>query len=98
MVQHIWHWRQRTPVRRTPLSLTNDHIAAYAEAKRLSPQTLIRWKAWSEEDQVTLLTVAQELQLGENQLRDFLDWLEEIMARDGGAARDLLTRGEVQSS
>jgi hypothetical protein len=75
----------------------NDHIAAYAEAKRLSPQTLARWKAWGEEDQVALLTVARELQLGENQLRDFLDWLEEIMARDGVAVRDLLTRGEVRS-
>ena len=79
------------------MSPMNDHIAAYAEVKRLSPQTLARWKAWSEEDQGALLAVARELQLGENQLRDFLDWLEEITARGGGAARDLLTRGEVQS-
>lgn len=75
----------------------NNHIAAYAQAKRLSPQTLARWQAWSAEDQIALLTVAQELQLGENQLRDFLDWLEEIMTRDGGVVRDLLTRGEFQS-
>jgi hypothetical protein len=77
------------------LSQINEQIAAYAHEKRLSPQTLARWKAWNEEDQIALLTVAQELQLGENHLRDFLDWLEEITARDGGAVRELLTRTEI---
>ena len=77
------------------MSRLNEQIAAYAHEKRLSPQTLARWKAWNEEDQIALLTVAQELQLGENHLRDFLDWFEEITARDGGAVRELLTRAEI---
>jgi hypothetical protein len=77
------------------LSQLNEQIVAYAHEKRLSPQTLARWKVWNEEDQIALLTLAQELQLGENHLRDFLDWLEEITARDGGAVREVLTRAEI---
>lgn len=69
---------------------------AYAQEKRLSAQTLARWKAWSEEDQTALLTVAQELHLGENHLRDFLDWLEEIAARDGETVHALFTRAEIR--
>ena len=34
----------------------------------------------------------QELQLGENHLRDFLDWCEEIVLRDGGTIADLLAK------
>jgi hypothetical protein len=73
-----------------------DQLIAYAQEKRLSVQTLQRWRSWPEEDQTALLVVAKELQLNENQLRDFLDWLEEIVARDGGAIRDVLMRVEVQ--
>lgn len=77
------------------MSLRHEQIATYAHEKRLSPQTLSRWQAWSEEDQAALLVVVQALQLGENHLRDFLDWLEEITARDGGTARELLTRKAI---
>jgi hypothetical protein len=77
------------------VSLLNEQIATYAQDKRLSPPTLARWKAWDEEDQA-LFVVARELHLGENHLRDFLDWLEEITTRDGGAVRELLTRAEIR--
>jgi hypothetical protein len=77
------------------MSLLHEQISTYAQEKRLSPQTLARWQAWGEEDQASLLAVVQVLQLGENHLRDFLDWLEEITARDGGTARELLTRTEI---
>jgi len=73
-----------------------DPLIAYAQEKRLSVQTLQRWQSWPEEEQTALLVVAKELQLNENQLRDFLDWLEEIVARDGGAIHDVLMRVEVQ--
>ena len=73
-----------------------EQITAYAQEKHLNAQTLIRWRAWAEEDQRAFLTIAQELQLGENHIRDFLDWLEEIIVRDGGSARDLLARPEIQ--
>jgi hypothetical protein len=72
-----------------------DQIAAYARQKHLSVQTLARWQAWAEEDQAELLTLAEELQLGENHLRDFIDWLEEIVLRDGGTIRGLLSRPEI---
>jgi hypothetical protein len=71
-------------------------ITAYAQEKHLSPRTLARWQAWAEDDQAALLALAQELQLGENHLHDFLDWLEEIALRDGGTVRDLLARPEIQ--
>lgn len=77
------------------MSSVSDYITTYAQAKRLSPQTLARWQAWSEEDQAALLAVVQELQLGENHLRDFLDWIEEILAREDGTVRELLSRVET---
>ncbi|MSQ47317.1 MAG: hypothetical protein EXR78_02840 [Deltaproteobacteria bacterium] len=77
------------------MSLLHEHIVTYAQEKRLSPQTLARWQAWSEEDQAALLVVVRVLQLGDNHLRDFLDWLEEITTRDGGTTRELLTRAEI---
>ena len=77
------------------MSQLNEQLVTYAQEKRLSPQTLARWQAWSAEDQAALFVVVQVLQLGENQLRDFLDWLEEITARDGGAVRALLTRADI---
>ena len=58
--------------------------------------TLTRWQAWAEADQQALLTLAQELQLGENQLRDFLDWLEDIVARDGGTIAEVLQQPQIQ--
>jgi hypothetical protein len=73
----------------------SEHITTYAQVRRLSPQTLARWQTWSEEEQAALFTVAQELQLGENHLRDFLDWLEEIRARDGGTVQEILLRREI---
>ncbi len=64
-----------------PSSLS-DQITAYAREKHLSARTLARWHAWPVEDQTALLRLACELQLNENHLRDFLDWLEEIAVRD----------------
>jgi hypothetical protein len=73
-----------------------EQVAAYAQEKHLHAQTLARWQAWREDDQAAFLALAQDLQLGENHLRDFLDWLEEIAVRDGGTIRDLLARPEVR--
>jgi hypothetical protein len=81
--------------RRVLLSRVAEQLALYAQEKRLSVQTLARWRAWVEEEQTAFLAIAQELQLGENQLRDFLDWLEEIVRRDGGTVRSLLARPEI---
>ena len=78
------------------MSLLADQLVAYAQEKRFSAQTLQRWQSWKEEDRAALLVVAKALQLNENQLRDFLDWLEEIVTRDGVAVRDLLGRVDLQ--
>jgi hypothetical protein len=78
------------------MSLLTDQIIAYSQEKRLSAQTLRRWQSWAEEDQAALLVVANELRLNENQLRDFLDWLEEIITRDGVTVRDILGRGDLR--
>jgi hypothetical protein len=78
------------------MSLLTDQIIAYSQEKRLSAQTLRRWQSWAEEDQAALLVMASELRLNENQLRDFLDWLEEIVTRDGVTVRDILGRGDLR--
>jgi hypothetical protein len=78
------------------LPSASDDSTAYAQTKRLSPQILARWQNWSEEDQAALLAVTQELQLGENHLRDFVDWLEEILAREGGTIQEILSRDEIR--
>ncbi|NOT58162.1 MAG: hypothetical protein HOP18_26460 [Deltaproteobacteria bacterium] len=77
------------------MSLLHEQLDTYAREKRLSSQTLGRWRAWSEEDQGALLAMVHVLQLGENHLRDFLDWLEEITTRDGGTVRELLARADI---
>ncbi|HEV8715043.1 MAG TPA: hypothetical protein VGX03_19710 [Candidatus Binatia bacterium] len=77
------------------MSALAEQMLAYAQHKHLSAQTLARWQAWTEEDQAALLMLAEELQLGENHLRDFLDWLEETVLRDGGTIRGVLSQPEV---
>jgi hypothetical protein len=71
-------------------------IITYAQQKRLTPQTLARWQAWPEADQAALWEIAHELQLGENYLKDFLEWCEEIVLRDGGTAAALLAQPDIR--
>ena len=77
-------------------STVANQLIVYAQEKRITAQTLSRWQSWNEEDQAALLPIATALQLNENQLRDFLDWLEEIVARDSVTVRDVLGRAELQ--
>ncbi len=51
----------------------------------------------AEDDREALLDLALGLKLGENHLRDFLDWLEEAALRDGTSLCEIL-RGEPLSS
>jgi hypothetical protein len=78
------------------MSVITEQISTYAQLKRLSPQTLARWRAWTEADQAAFWELVQELQLGENHLRDFLDWCEEIVLRDGGTVVSLLSKPELR--
>ncbi len=73
-------------------------VADYGRQRHLSQATLTRWQAWTETDQGALLDVAAALRLGENQLRDLIDWLEEIAVRDGQTMHDILERPPVVQS
>ncbi len=73
-------------------------IAAYAQRKRLSDTTLARWQAWPATDQSALFSLLQDLQCGENHLKDLLDWFEEIAARDEQPIADILERRELRSA
>ena len=75
-----------------------QRIAAYAQRKRLSGPTLARWQAWPATDQVAMFSLLQDLQCGENHLKDLLDWLEEIAARDEQTVADILDRRELRSA
>jgi hypothetical protein len=50
----------------------------------------------AEEDQSAFLILVVELQPGENHIRDFLHWFDEIVLRDGGTVAELLTRAEIR--
>ena len=78
------------------MSTAVPSLQGYAEQKRLSQPTRARWQAWAESDQHALLSLAHALQLGENHVRDFLDWLEEIVLRDGGSIAAVLQRPEMR--
>ena len=58
---------------------------SFAAAKGFHPQTLARWLSWPAEDRGVLAKLALDLKIGENQLRDLMDWSEEIALRDGVA-------------
>ncbi len=75
-----------------------QRIAAYAQRKHLSGTTLARWQAWPATDQAALFSLLQDLQCGENHLKDLLDWFEEISARDEQTVADILERRELRSA
>jgi hypothetical protein len=67
-------------------------IRSYAAERRFSAATLDRWLRLDVGDRAILLALVQRLRLGENQFRDFLDWSEEIAARDRCSIADLWRR------
>jgi hypothetical protein len=75
-----------------------EAIRDYGKTKGFHAQTLERWLGWDEADRDALYRIASPLKMGENHLRDLLDWLEEIAARDGSAIREVLaTRGIAEA-
>lgn len=70
----------------------NDIILGYAKEKGFRRQTVERWLGLSAGDGAALLALVQELKAGENHLKDFLDWLEEIALRDGTNVTAILAR------
>jgi len=72
-----------------------DDILRYAKEKGFRRQTVERWLSLSAEDGAALLALVRELKAGENHLKDFLDWLEEIALRDGVGVAAILARDEM---
>jgi len=63
--------------------MKDQAIIEYAKIKGIRKQTLERWLHLTEADRDVLLDLASELSIGENHLRDFLDWTDEMSLRDG---------------
>lgn len=70
--------------------MSESAIHDYARAKGFHRQTLERWLNWEPADRDALEGIAVTLKIGENHLRDMMDWLEEISLRDGIKIADLL--------
>jgi|SRR6185503_14641783 hypothetical protein len=77
--------------------MTESEIRGYATAKGFHRQTLERWLAWEAADRESLQEIAGSLKIGENHLRDIMDWLEDIALRDSTKIHAILTRPSVVS-
>lgn len=75
-----------------------DAFRAFAAERAYSAATIERWRQLASADATALLALAQELRLGENQLRDLWEWAEEIAAREGLALRDVLTAPTITAA
>jgi hypothetical protein len=58
-------------------------IRAYAERRRFGAGVLGRWLGQPAGDRAALLALVGKLRLGENQVRDLIDRLEDVAARRG---------------
>jgi len=68
--------------------MSEQAVRQYADGRRFSAPTTERWLRSDARD--ALLGIAEGLRLGENQLRDLLDAIEDIAARRGCAAGAVL--------
>lgn len=59
-------------------------------SKGFHAQTVSRWFSWLPADRGALAKLALDLKIGENHLRDLMDWSEEIALRDGVAIAELI--------
>jgi|SRR5262245_28259333 len=64
----------------------------YARKRGFHEQTVKRLLSLAEEDQRALMDMVAALKIGHNHVRDLLDWLDEIVLRDGGSIAAILGR------
>jgi hypothetical protein len=76
----------------------NKAICNFARERRYSTATVERWLALDPPDGRALLELAQELRLGENQLRAVWEWAEEIARRDYISLIQVLTLEPVAAA
>src|SRR4249919_3167478 len=70
--------------------MSEMEIRQYAKDKGFHPQTLKRWLGWDQSARDTLFRLAVGPRVGENHLRDLIDWLEEIALRDQSTIEEIL--------
>jgi hypothetical protein len=75
--------------------MSDERIREYAKEKGFHPQTLARWLGWDQHDRNALLELAVDLKIGENHLRDLMDWLEEIALRDRRSIHEILAQKTI---
>ena len=69
-----------------------DSTLDYARAQGFHEQTVRRLASLAEKDQQILMDMVIALKIGQNHIRDLLDWLDEIVLRDGGSVATILAR------
>ena len=70
--------------------MSEAQIQQYAQSRGFHPQTLQRWLGWTRPARKALWRLAAGLKIGENHLRDLMDWLEEIALRDQSKIDEIL--------
>ena len=70
--------------------MSESAIHDYAKAKGFHRQTLERWLGWKPADRDALEAIVVSLKIGENHLRDMMEWLEEISLRDRVSISEIL--------
>jgi len=75
--------------------MSESAISEFAKARGFNQRTLDRWLSWAPADRDAMKEIAIELKIGENHLRDIMDWLEEISLRDRGSIGEILARQAI---
>src|SRR5512147_1365767 len=75
--------------------MSETEIRRYGNAKGFHPQTLKRWLGWDQTARDSLFRLAAGLKIGENHLRDLMDWLEEIALRDHSTIEAILVSKRI---
>jgi len=70
--------------------MSETEIRQYGESKGFHLQTLERWLGWAPAARNALFHLAVDLKVGENHLRDLMDWLEEIALREQMVIEEIL--------
>jgi hypothetical protein len=71
--------------------MSETAIRDHAKARGFHTQTTERWLSWQPPDRTALAEIVFALKIGENHLRDIMDWLEEIALRDQAQIHELLS-------
>jgi hypothetical protein len=70
--------------------MSETEIRQYVQSKGFHPQTLERWLGWDPAARQALFRLVVDLKVGENHLRDLMDWLEEIALREQSMIEEIL--------